>query len=124
MAGASRGARVCTLRLDPDWLAGLVETFPFLPHDATAVALLVHSNSYELVRRGACPDARAQARTVRRSDQAWPDSPVPGPDCLCSRCRRPILQECPVRLYLHEGPWEYRFHGECVGLLDAPPLER
>ena len=56
------------------------------------------------------------------SDTRFSDSPQLGPDCLCSRCGKPILAGVPLRMHpsdMTEDPatqHEYRYHNVCQGL--------
>jgi hypothetical protein len=39
-----------------------------------------------------------------------------GPDCLCSRCGKPILRGVPIRCWRASEPdFAYRFHPACLG---------
>lgn len=52
--------------------------------------------------------------TPRRTDMSFRGSPDAGPQCLCSRCRRPILDAPVIRVV--GGDREWRYHPTCVGL--------
>lgn len=47
----------------------------------------------------------------------FPDSPEPGPDCLCSWCGKAVLT-LPKRLFDMESGCEARFHEGCFKYLD------
>jgi hypothetical protein len=55
---------------------------------------------------------------VIESDKIFKDSPDVGEDCMCSRCRKPILEGVPIRLVAANDEeliiiGEYRFHQHC-----------
>jgi hypothetical protein len=57
---------------------------------------------------------------IRPTDRAFEDGPAAGaPECLCSRCGRPIRAGCcPVRFWeLRDWPriLEWRYHPKCLG---------
>lgn len=52
--------------------------------------------------------------TLLETDILFTDSPDYGPDCLCSRCQKPILN-IPLRMWPNDGSGEYRFHFVCQG---------
>lgn len=49
------------------------------------------------------------------TDTTFADSPDAGPDCLCSRCQQPILDNSGMRVWLGESE-ELRYHPNCLGL--------
>ncbi|HWQ96304.1 MAG TPA: hypothetical protein VN368_02915 [Candidatus Methylomirabilis sp.] len=53
---------------------------------------------------------------IYASDWKYMDSPDAGPDCLCSRCGKPIL-DSPLRYWPEDGSYEYRYHPACLGLM-------
>lgn len=44
------------------------------------------------------------------------DSPDAGPDCCCSLCAEPIVNDVPVRIF-NEQNQEARFHHDCFSKL-------
>lgn len=58
------------------------------------------------------------------TDRIFHGSPDVGPECLCSRCNKPILTGVPLRAFLHESPGtEYRYHAECVRIVEVPEVD-
>ncbi len=53
---------------------------------------------------------------IRATDVEFSDSPdVGNPQCLCSRCEKPILTGFAIRYFNLEQKTEYRFHPACLG---------
>lgn len=60
--------------------------------------------------------------TVKLTDKLFFDSPDPGAGCLCSRCRKPIMDSA-IRIWPSEIS-EYRFHEECLQMAADHPIPR
>jgi hypothetical protein len=58
---------------------------------------------------------------ILSTDKKFYDSPDAGPDCICSRCGKPILGIA-IRCWpddIDKNPkenYEYRFHAKCVNV--------
>ena len=51
---------------------------------------------------------------IKPTDKLFRDSPDVGPQCICSRCGKPIESGVPIRAWPRDN-LEYRFHPECLG---------
>lgn len=58
---------------------------------------------------------------IRQSDRIFTDSPDAGPECLCSRCGKPITEDDgpPIRAWPENSNCEYRYHPVCLGAISA-----
>lgn len=66
--------------------------------------------------------------TILPTDTRWPGPwhIEEGPDCLCSRCGRAILEhEIAIRAWPDDDPnrYSYRFHPACLGFQASEPLD-
>ena len=52
---------------------------------------------------------------IKPEDTVFNMSPDCGPDCLCSRCGKPIYNQA-LRFWPPDGKSEYRYHFVCQGI--------